>query len=71
MIARIGLATALVSGLFVISAPAALATCDPEKPSTCEPVTPHCHVTPGISPSTLEVNPDVYCHNFDIVPIRP
>ena len=71
MIARVALASALVSGLFVVAAPAASATCQPEKPSTCEPVTPHCHVTPNVSLSELSADPNVYCHNFDIAPIQP
>jgi hypothetical protein len=71
VIARVVLASAVMSGLFVVVAPTASASCYPEKPSTCEPVTPHCHVTPGVSLSTLEVDPDIYCHNFDIVPIEP
>jgi hypothetical protein len=51
MIARIGIAVALVSGMFAVLAPAASASCYPEKPSTCHPVIFHCHVTPS-----------VYCH---------
>ena len=71
MIARVAAAAVLVSGLFVVGAPAASASCYPEKPSTCEPVTPHCHVTPNVSVSELTADPDVYCHNFDIAPIEP
>ena len=51
MIARIGIAIALISGMFSVLAPAASASCYPQKPSTCHPVIYHCHVTP-----------EVYCH---------
>lgn len=52
-LARIGLATALVSGAFVISAPAASATCNPDKPSTCPPA--KCTPDPYVDLSTLTV----------------
>jgi hypothetical protein len=62
MFARVALAAALVGGLSLVPIGPAAATCRPEKPSTCEPVGPHCHVSPQIDRETLEVDPGLYCH---------
>jgi hypothetical protein len=69
MLSRVLVAAALVVGSLVIAAPSASASCDPEKPSTCEPVTPHCHVTPRIDYRTPSAGASIYCHGEGIKPI--